>query len=177
MIARYSVPPPVKPNTDDIYRACSHPTVATYQRIVRGGQVQVHQICEECWRSVKTLKKSDLPIKVFNSLPMITTKQMDDAAFERERKRYESVHDYNKAWWEWYNEYLNSPIWKSRRDAVLKRSGYKCEACGADHAVHVHHVSYRHVGAEPFWDLRAVCKECHLVLHEDPDPSPFTRRV
>jgi 5-methylcytosine-specific restriction endonuclease McrA len=34
-------------------------------------------------------------------------------------------------------------------------------------ATQVHHTTYKHVGNEFLWELRAICDECHDRFHED----------
>lgn len=66
----------------------------------------------------------------------------------------------------WYAWYLTTPEWDRRRRAVLRRAGHTCEGCGAiGLALQVHHLSYKHVGAEFLWELVAVCDPCHDLVH------------
>lgn len=67
----------------------------------------------------------------------------------------------NQAWWDSYNAYLKSDAWKARRSKVLQRADGVCEGCMSARAVEVHHTTYKHVGSEFLWELRAVCKSCH----------------
>lgn len=60
-----------------------------------------------------------------------------------------------------HGDYLRSPEWRAKRDAVLRRDGYMCQACLQNQAVQVHHKTYRHWGNEPLFDLVAVCEICH----------------
>ena len=64
--------------------------------------------------------------------------------------------------------------WQRMRRFVLARAGNKCEAYldGCEvRASQVHHLRYNvaddntHVGGEPAWDLRAVCRNCHESIH------------
>jgi 5-methylcytosine-specific restriction endonuclease McrA len=71
----------------------------------------------------------------------------------------------NRQWWEKYNAYLQSPVWMSRRDAVLKRDKYLCQGCLSRRAEHVHHLTYDHCGNELAFELISVCVECHKKLH------------
>ena len=65
-----------------------------------------------------------------------------------------------------YEKYINtSPDWKDRRDLVMKRAGGICEACLWAAAVHAHHVSYSFLYDEILWELRAVCRNCHMKIH------------
>lgn len=69
--------------------------------------------------------------------------------------------------WAWYSEYLKSPEWQERRSLVLKRAKGVCEGCGKAEAVDIHHLSYRHKGAEFLFELAALCKACHELVHSD----------
>ena len=69
-------------------------------------------------------------------------------------------------WWAWYQEYLAGPVWREKRRRVLLRDGYFCQACHERKATQVHHISYRHVGMEPDFDLVSVCVPCHEALTE-----------
>lgn len=73
----------------------------------------------------------------------------------------------NTAWWKWYNGYLNSPEWASKRRLVLKRANNICEGCGTNPATQIHHLTYDHAGHELLFELVAVCNTCHKVLHPD----------
>lgn len=49
---------------------------------------------------------------------------------------------------------------------VLERAGGVCEnALCTRAAVHIHHLSYRNLGAEPLVDLLALCLPCHALEH------------
>jgi len=61
-----------------------------------------------------------------------------------------------------YKKYLGSAQWKKRRLQVLERAGDKCERCGSDVELEVHHLNYERLGREDLSDLLAVCKRCHL---------------
>jgi 5-methylcytosine-specific restriction protein A len=63
-----------------------------------------------------------------------------------------------------YSEYLNNPIWKSKRDFYIKRHPF-CEKCKKVNSVLVHHLHYNNVGNESGRDLMALCKKCHNKIH------------
>lgn len=71
----------------------------------------------------------------------------------------------SERWWAWYDNYLQSPEWKTRRDLVLRRANGVCEGCGRRDARHVHHLHYDRVGNEMLFDLVAVCVDCHDQIH------------
>ena len=67
-------------------------------------------------------------------------------------------------WFKEHSDYLRSYDWKNRRDRVLQRDGYMCQACLNNPATQVHHLTYKHWGNEPLFELVAVCKPCHDKL-------------
>lgn len=71
-----------------------------------------------------------------------------------------------KEWFDWYNRYLLSPEWSKKRVAVMKRANFICEGCLEKTAVQVHHLTYKRVGNEMLFDLVAVCKDCHTIIHD-----------
>lgn len=73
----------------------------------------------------------------------------------------------NREWWEWYSAYLETPAWAKRRKFVLQRAQGLCEGCRSAAPVHVHHLTYRHVGDELLYELVALCTGCHQRAHPD----------
>ena len=72
--------------------------------------------------------------------------------------------------WDSYQDFLNSPEWQAKREAVRKRSGGWCESCQVAgvlrRAVHVHHVHYEKAwGQEETSDLLHLCEEHHRLAH------------
>lgn len=66
-----------------------------------------------------------------------------------------------------HDEYLKSDKWQIIRKRVMERDCRTCKACGVRPATDVHHMTYKHWKNEPLFDLVAVCRPCHLSLHED----------
>lgn len=95
-----------------------------------------------------------------------------DSYFKQRRERYEQLCNEENTkhtnketdWFTKYNNYLRSPEWQARRQKVLIRDKYLCQACLEKNATQVHHLSYDHVFNEPLFELVAVCKECHDKL-------------
>jgi 5-methylcytosine-specific restriction endonuclease McrA len=86
-----------------------------------------------------------------------------DALNKAHREKREST---NRRWWAAYAVYLKTDTWKRRRKAVLLRSP-RCEAlleCDGAPATQAHHTTYKHVGAEPLWELQSVCEACHEAI-------------
>ena len=65
-------------------------------------------------------------------------------------------------------EYLDSPAWEMKRNAIMKRDGYQC-VCGAK-ATEVHHKTYDNIGKELLSDLVFLCKVCHERAHRSRVP-------
>jgi 5-methylcytosine-specific restriction endonuclease McrA len=92
--------------------------------------------------------------------------QWQQEARDREAER---VH-----WSSMYGEYLQSPIWQSKRTKVLGRAQGVCEGCGERRATQVHHLRYPQgcwpgsdewLAQEKLFDLRAICRACHEDVH------------
>jgi 5-methylcytosine-specific restriction endonuclease McrA len=62
--------------------------------------------------------------------------------------------------------YLNSPQWRCRRSEAIGRARFRCENCGRERRLQVHHLSYDHERDEWAQDLKALCVSCHLRVHE-----------
>lgn len=61
-----------------------------------------------------------------------------------------------------YEAYLASDLWKSIRERVMKKDGFKCRICG-DRAVLVHHNLYRRreLLGQSIKGMRSLCSRCH----------------
>jgi len=61
---------------------------------------------------------------------------------------------------------LRSEAYKALRREVLKRDGWKCQACGTIAGLEVHHLQRRsQLGDDSASNLITLCSECHRVLH------------
>src|SRR5205823_5272038 len=82
----------------------------------------------------------------------------------------------------WYEEYLRSAAWLTRRGRALKLAKWRCQECWARSAryapLEVHHLTYERLGAELDDDLIVLCPTCHhrahfgarIVAPANPDP-------
>ena len=65
-----------------------------------------------------------------------------------------------------YEDYIQrKPEWKERRELVMTRCGGICEGCLIKRATEVHHLNYDTLFDELLWDLKGVCRECHMKAH------------
>lgn len=67
----------------------------------------------------------------------------------------------NPAYW----DYLESPQWKIKRDAVFQREKGICQGCLSEPIEHVHHATYSHVFDELLFQLVGLCENCHRKVH------------
>lgn len=169
----------VKPK---IFPRCEHlkKSLRLFKR-VDSALVAVHQ-CQECGSNCGSVKKST--VKDFERLP-----PFDAALRERHRQKvnafYEALRqewvreqeERTSEFWRRHAEVMRSPEWSAKRLQVLSRCQGVCEGCGVHRASHVHHLTYDRLGNEMLFDLVAVCKPCHDLIHGR-DTSPeivFTR--
>lgn len=143
-------------------RSCEHQTRLVFRPYQNGNPRFQHQ-CTKCgspvgnWIAVAEVKKL-LPL---NQIPTF-----DSALHKRmEKLKLQLNSDERTQRQGWYREYLQSDIWRIKREAVLERSGYVCEGCLKAKATEVHHLSYENAGREFLWELVAVCREYHERAH------------
>jgi 5-methylcytosine-specific restriction endonuclease McrA len=60
-----------------------------------------------------------------------------------------------------YKEYMRSPEWARKRQAVITRACGRCERCGNSGKLEVHHLHYDTFGNESLDDLQGLCGNCH----------------
>src|SRR5262249_50051141 len=85
----------------------------------------------------------------------------DRARFYEERREEEP-----REWFKEHEEYLRTPAWRAKRNAVIARERGLCQGCRLRPAVHVHHVTYANWKNELLWELVAVCLDCHERAHK-----------
>lgn len=69
---------------------------------------------------------------------------------------------------EHYRTWLGTVQWQHRREQTLERDDYRCQNCGCDEQLVVHHETYDHLGDEGSWpeDLTTLCRSCHDWEHQ-----------
>jgi 5-methylcytosine-specific restriction endonuclease McrA len=150
---------------------CQHPTTELRRRIIASGQITYWHQCLTCGRFPgSAVRKPDNA----DSIPDADTALKDryDAQRAAVRQEIEQRHvriqkAENANWWRQYNRHVNSPAWKVIRRAVMERSRGICEGCGLRPATEVHHQTYKNVGNEFLWELKAVCDHCHARCHPE----------
>jgi len=67
-----------------------------------------------------------------------------------------------------YQEYLQSYLWKNKRDWIIKTMGSGgCQKCGTYNYLEVHHLNYKNVGSESSEDVIVLCHKCHMKEHKN----------
>jgi 5-methylcytosine-specific restriction endonuclease McrA len=178
MIERYHIPQPSREGAErrfqDPTASCDH-TYEVRRFLCSNGAVQYRKQCTKCGKGLPAMAKRTLSLHQLKNAPLFDRDLQENvrhAAWEHHKAKREQIETARGAkWWAWYNTYLESPVWARRRAAVLRLSGGLCEACGEPNATIAHHLKYDHVGAEPLYDLVAVCTSCHTQIHQMEAPQ------
>lgn len=85
-----------------------------------------------------------------------------------------------------YREYIQSAEWRAVRERYwASRLDKSCYVCTAPRSpgMHLHHRTYKRLGAERLMDLVPVCDKCHRLIHKEHEQNPssdlwyLTRRI
>jgi hypothetical protein len=66
-----------------------------------------------------------------------------------------------------YAEYIASSAWGLRRGQRLEKDEHRCQGCGSEDGLHVHHRTYERLGNELPEDIITVCEICHGFIHRE----------
>ncbi len=141
---------------------CEHELMEVRYRV--NGSKYVNQ-CQTCGWTGPAISHSNLTASEKQNARAVDDAIRDDwyaarrdysASLQEMQKR-----DQKQDWFIQHNAYLRSPEWKARRGKVLRRDGYICQACLSNPATQVHHLTYKHWGHEPLFELEAICEPCH----------------
>ena len=74
-----------------------------------------------------------------------------------------------------YNIYIQSKLWRDKKEYLLNKRGCKCEVCGTVPKIsydmyrmtiiNIHHKTYERFGNELESDLIILCDKCHKKIH------------
>lgn len=57
---------------------------------------------------------------------------------------------------------------KDLREQILERDNFRCQSCGEDNHLQVHHIKHRCDGGNNSPDnLITLCEKCHYEMHKD----------
>jgi len=95
-----------------------------------------------------------------------------DASFDGNRTRnfrrtpQRARHDYRQV-------YGSTPQWQCRRSEPILRDKFRCQRCGRERRLQIHHLSYAHLGDEYPSEIVSLCRSCHeKVREEERDVQP-----
>jgi len=61
---------------------------------------------------------------------------------------------------------LDPELYEELRNQVLRRDGWRCQACGTMSNLEVHHKRFRsHSGEDEAENLITLCSACHASVH------------
>lgn len=68
-----------------------------------------------------------------------------------------------------YKDFLQTPYWKAVSGEVMKRNDYKCQLCGKNGKLNIHHPDYSIHGYEVqnVKKLLCLCEDCHNKFHNN----------
>lgn len=154
-------------------RKCKHTgTVEIRLFTARNGAKHYRQQCLSCGDSVgQNIPKSRVPdveVPAFDDeLFSAYLEARDNEREEILRKHLKLQQREDQRFTEDYRTYMQSPAWQKKRDKVLKRANGICEGCGEARADDVHHLTYEHFMDEFLFELVAICRDCHIRIHQD----------
>jgi len=65
-----------------------------------------------------------------------------------------------------YRRYRESVAWKAKRKDKIKTANGKCQICGSEYDLHIHHLTYENIFNEKPNDLIVLCEPCHIKYHD-----------
>lgn len=80
-----------------------------------------------------------------------------------------------------YYDYIKSDKWKELTKKFKLFKGSKCEKCLSKNNLQTHHIHYKNLGNESFYDLMLLCGDCHKKEHgigtSEKDIMNFIKRI
>lgn len=133
---------------------------------IANGNKQLRYQCLDCGQLVgSALKMEGRDLSQIQPVDEVLQKRTDQqwAAWSGAQAKIKAALD--EAWNKYYNAYLQTQEWRTKREAVLRRGNGVCEGCGRSMAEHVHHRTYENLGDEFLFELVALCRNCHQKIH------------
>lgn len=161
------------------YGCENSPSASLVCRMIAGGTVQVLMQCNTCGKALGGAHKRDQhpDWADYPKWDADLRAAFDYTQTDRFRQDQEARFAGRDEWWDLYNDYLLSPVWRARRERVLMRANRLCEGCGDREATQAHHLRYPQnclpgsaewMAQEKLFDLVAVCAKCHDDVHPRP---------
>lgn len=150
---------------------CQHVSHEAMRVTIADGRTQVMRCCTKCGDRIGS-PMSQKDREWVQSLPWLSADLIEGYSSRRSRERHAIMLDLARRQFRErgrfttaYRDYLASPEWKARRAKVMRRCHGKCEGCGDQAAVEVHHLTYRHFMEEFLFELVGLCVQCHDRYH------------
>lgn len=145
--------------------ACSHEESEIRKLTMSNGKPQYVRQCLRCGHNMGAVRKDTLGIKILQLASFDEDLRTDWSA--RRMQRYQDMRGQQDAEWrQRYEAVIESAAWQKKRTKIFERDKGLCQACRLRPADQVHHLTYKHLGQEPLFDLVAVCLVCHTALHD-----------
>lgn len=144
-------------------------------------------LCQECFMDIKNheaenkiLEDIRMKNKIENNTKIYIDRYLDpDSKWNEGVKTYTKINELNNYFVNYkyvseyiknmdYKDFLETPYWKAISEKVRYKSGFKCNLCGGNKNLNVHHRDYTNHGDElhHMGDLICLCKECHSKFHD-----------
>ena len=150
---------------------CEHEQSEIRSKFARNGREMVAPQCLRCGREAGyLLKKVNWPEyrpPWDQDLEEIFKRALDEPRRLAEIATYQKHLLIQQEEARRYENYLQSPQWRQKRQIVLERDNHRCQGCGQQRATQVHHRTYHNIYREFLFELISVCDECHARLHEN----------
>jgi hypothetical protein len=149
---------------------CKHTHKTIRKKLAADGAISIWHQCDRCGHKVGiAIKKATLTPAQVEALPVWNTK-LESGFYAQKKKRFDEAFAADKkrcadVWQRAYEQYLQTPEWKRKRQLAMLRAQGICEGCREVEATDVHHYSYDDVGHEFIFQLVALCRKCHERLH------------
>ena len=147
---------------------CNCETKKQVFRVFRNGVKHFGEQCQLCG-SFFSKKKSEINEEVLPAFDETIKKQYYDNInrhWEQKREEHQNKLQQQRAIRRLeYESYIESEIWKKRRQVILERDRWICQGCLHRKAVDVHHLTYDRLGDELAFDLISLCRQCHDKAH------------
>lgn len=159
---------------------CDHATKETRRLLDAAGKRHFRLQCLRCGDHSETVRAETVPAAQRDSLPLVDRTKAErwrKASWERRSALYGQAADRkdeilaeraaaeSQEWRDRYNERLARPDWQVLRRRVFERADGMCEGCAKWPATECHHETYKHLGCEFLFELKAMCDICHRRYH------------
>jgi hypothetical protein len=145
-------------------------------RVVRGGARHIVFQCLTCGAQTRPVRRDEEGDRADAELNAMFDEALSQSWQERQNAAWESFRacrnetyqqvkvESDSEWWNRYSAYLQTAEWDAKRRRRLAMDSHLCQAILSGctgRAEQVHHLTYKHLGNEPLFDLISVCVSCH----------------